>query len=56
MQNPDIIPIEFDDECGGRVVVGRFSDLTGIATLSHDPLATVHVAGRKTTKRRGSRK
>lgn len=31
-------------------------DLTGIATLSHDPLATVHVIGGKPTKKRGSRK
>ena len=31
-------------------------DLTGIATLSHDPLATYHLAGRKATKHKGSRK
>ena len=30
-------------------------DLTGIATLSHDPLATYHIHG-KPTKIRGSRK
>ena len=35
----------------------KFSqDLTGIATLSHDPLATYDLHGRRVTKRRGSRK
>lgn len=31
-------------------------DCEGIATLSHDPLATYHLAGRKATKHKGSRK
>lgn len=35
--------------------VNQNEDLTGIATLSHDPLATYHIHG-KPTKIRGGRK
>ena len=60
-QNPEIrtATITFDDGTKGTVSYAHYpgvDDLTGIATLSHDPLATYYLAGRKPTKHKGSRK